>query len=134
MCWYNEEGTIFKHLIAAEDILVYKVIMSGLYSQCRKFKYERNKLYKQDIPLRVEQKGCRFIINRGYHSYSSLNTACVECYTYSLLNLSSDIIRQNHHMFIYDCIIPKGSVYYYNSDNHTIVSDQIIIKEKHKFN
>lgn len=136
MCWFSENSEKPKQLIADKNITVYKVILSGLYSQIKKFKYERNKLYRQAELLRLEYSEfySKYFIMEGYHSYSSFNKACVNCYSTDILSLSSDIIKQFHRMFIYDCIIPKGSVYYHNLENHEIVSNQIIIKEKHKFN
>ena len=133
MCWYSYKKPELK--IASEDIICYKVVYCELapiriYSFYRGFKYKLCKQYSIKDGLAVcvhEDLGTyrfEYTIDEGFHSYSEkpvIRDGNIECI--------DDTFRYGRHTFIAECIIPKGSVYYYNPLNCTLVSDAIIINE-----
>ena len=133
MCWYSYEKPELR--IAEEDITCYKVVYTKLkfmwvYSLYRNFKYTLHNQYfiKDGLSVGIhETLGTRqleYTINEGFHSYSQkpgFKDGCIWC--------TDDNFESGSSVFRVKCTIPKGSVYYYNPTNCTLVSDSIIIDE-----
>ena len=100
-----------KQLVADKDIICYK--RSDKYTDNKTFipewycdfVYKLGKRYKTRIH---EDDG---FISKGFHSYSSTKRFTQFAYRYV------------------ECIIPKGSKYYFNPTDMEYVSNQIIIKK-----
>lgn len=102
-------------MISKRDIVCYKVLTGNFASVIQGFQYELGKLYKGLIGS-PRYNGFYGEINVGFHSYSNKRRIPLPekyCNTRILVKY----------------IIPKGSMYYYNSSVHEYVSNQIIIKE-----
>lgn len=109
--------------IATEDIIVYKFMRKDLCSYIQDFSYKLNILYKTTFSY----KGLKYNllypwprisrdeIYRGFHSYATIK----KCLWHK---------PGFRGIYVYECIIPKGSVYYRNECKQEIVSNQIIIK------
>lgn len=133
MCWINK--TIPIKNIAETDIICYKVfhIQNIIFEQFdrTKIQIDKNKIQKlyseymnflyipykkqEHINLKIENDIIRYIIEEGYHSYSTLERAL-----YGIHNSNYTIV---------ECIIPKDSEYYVNS-RQEIVSSDIIVTDK----
>lgn len=138
MCWISYKSSPVKH-IANKDITCYKVFCNSdvLWNQNKiKFlgipvwsKYNIKKLrslYRDylyvpyesnpEINIFIEKSEYyyRWYINKGYHSYRTLDKAKEE---------------KNLYEVIVKCIIPKGSAYYVN-DRNEVVSSNIIVTDK----
>ena len=133
MCWINK--TIPIKNIAETDIICYKVfhIQNIIFEQFdrTKIQIDKNKIQKlyseymnflyipykkqEHINLKIENDIIRYIIEEGYHSYSTLERAL-----YGIHNSNYTIV---------ECIIPKDSEYYVNS-RQEIVSSNIIVTDK----
>lgn len=130
MCWTSDKKPIKK--IASGDITCYKVFskldikwriektsdslerkmkeVKSLYKNYIYIPYEANP--KVNIICRLDYDlSCDWFINEGYHSYKYINSI------------------NKRYFCTLECIIPKGSIYYINSDNH-IVSSDIILTDK----
>lgn len=123
MCWVSK--TIPIKNIAEKDIICYKVFhiqniifdkskIQKLYSEYMNFLYIPYKK-QEHINLKIENDIIRYIIEEGYHSYSTFERA-----QYRLRYSDLKII---------ECIIPKDSEYYVNS-RQEIVSSNIIVTDK----
>ena len=134
MCWVSRTKPIKN--IAEKDIICYKVFhfydilfdeqldrtkiqidkdkIQKLYSECMNFLYIPYKRQKH-INLKIENDIIRYIIEEGYHSYSTFERA-----QYRLGYSDLKII---------ECIIPKDSEYYVNSRDE-FVSSNIIVTDK----
>ena len=134
MCWISK--TIPIKNIAEKDIICYKVFhfyniffdeqldrtkiqldrtkIQKIYSECMNFLYIPYKK-QEHINLKIENDIIRYIIEEGYHSYSTFERAHYRL-GYSDLK-------------IIECIIPKDSEYYVNS-RQEIVSSNIIVTDK----
>lgn len=133
MCWVSRTKPIKN--IAEKDIICYKVFHFGniifeqfdrtkiqigkdkiqkIYSECMNFLYIPYKK-QEHINLKIENDIIRYIIEEGYHSYSTFERA-----QYRLRYSDLKII---------ECIIPKDSEYYVNS-RQEIVSSNIIVTDK----
>lgn len=136
MCWTSDTNPIPK--TADKDIICYKVFnIKDIKYKRRKFLgipfrkegieelYSLYKLYKY-IPYADNPKVTIYYrkyndiyswwsIDKGYHSYSTLDQAELK----RILKLE----------LIVECTIPKGSVYYLN-ENNEIVSSNIIVTDK----
>lgn len=123
MCWVSKTKPIKN--IAEKDIICYKVFhiqniifdkskIQKLYSEYMNFLYIPYKK-QEHINLKIENDIIRYIIEEGYHSYSTFERA-----QYRLGYSDLKIIK---------CIIPKDSEYYVNS-RQEIVSSNIIVTDK----
>ena len=134
MCWVSRTKPIKN--IAEKDIICYKVFhfydilfdeqldrtkiqidkdkIQKLYSEYMNFLYIPYKRQKH-INLKIENDIIRYIIEEGYHSYSTFERA-----QYRLGYSDLKII---------ECIIPKDSEYYVNSRDE-FVSSNIIVTDK----
>lgn len=134
MCWVIKTKPIKN--IAEKDIICYKVfhfydIFFDEQLDRTKIQFDKNKIQKlyseymnflyipykkqEHINLKIENDIIRYIIDEGYHSYSTFERA-----QYRLGYSDLKII---------ECIIPKDSEYYVNS-RQEIVSSNIIVTDK----
>ena len=136
MCWTSDTNPIPK--TADKDIICYKVFdIKDIKYKRRKFlgiplwKEGIEKLYSmykeyEYIPYANNPKVTIYYrkyndihswwsIDKGYHSYSTLDQAELK----RILKLE----------LIVECVIPKGSVYYLN-ENNELVSSNIIVTNK----
>ena len=130
MCWKSDKTPIKR--IATDNITCYKVFskldikwrIEKTSDSLEKKMKEVKSLYKDYIYIPYETNPkvniiCRFdndltcdwFINEGYHSYKYINSI------------------NKRYFCTLECIIPKGSIYYINSDN-CIVSSDIIVTDK----
>lgn len=130
MCWTSSEKPI--KCIATDNITCYKVFskldikwriektsdslekkmkeVKSLYKNYIYIPYETNP--KVNIICRLDYDlSCDWFITEGYHSYKYINSI------------------NKRYFCMLECIIPKGSIYYINSDN-CIVSSDIIVTDK----
>ena len=124
MCFYiHEDHQEIK--IAEDNILCYKHFhyntSTHAVSSFEKFKYTFGELYVQvnlQWPLNnVREKYDKIkVIEEGFHSYSELDAGTNEAITWGEP--------------LHQCIIPKGSKYFYDPGRKQYVSNQIIIKEE----
>lgn len=135
MCWITDKKPTRK--TATEDIICYKVFYSNeikykikrflgiplykegikeLYSLYRNYKYYP---YTHNPTVNIycgrDNNHTGWVINVGYHSYSTLNKA--------------KFTRCPGIELIVECIIPKNTIYYIN-EYEDIVSSNIIITDK----
>lgn len=135
MCWITDKKPTRK--TATEDIICYKVFYSDkikykikrflgiplykegieeLYSLYRNYKYYP---YVHNPTVNIycghDSNHTGWVINVGYHSYSTLNKA--------------KFTRCPGIELIIECIIPKNTIYYIN-EYEDIVSSNIIITDK----
>lgn len=130
MCWTSSKKPI--KCIATDNITCYKVFskkdikwkIEKTSDSLEKKMKEVKSLYKNYIyiPYGTNPKvniicrldndlSCDWFINEGYHSYKYINSI------------------NKRYFCTLECIIPKGSIYYINSDN-CIVSSDIIVTDK----
>lgn len=130
MCWTSSKKPV-KH-IATDNITCYKIFskldikwrIEKTSDSLEKKMKEVKSLYKDYIYIPYETNPkvniiCRFdndltcdwFINEGYHSYKYINPI------------------NKRYFCVLECIIPKDSIYYINSDN-CIVSSDIIVTDK----
>lgn len=130
MCWTSSKKPV--KCIATDNITCYKIFskldikwriektsdslekkmkeVKSLYKNYVYIPYESNP--KVNIICRLDNDlSCDWFINEGYHSYKYINPI------------------NKRYFCVLECIIPKGSIYYINSDNH-IVSSDIILTDK----
>lgn len=137
MCWVSKTKPIKN--IAEKDIICYKLFHfeNIIFEQFDRSKIQINKIkiqklysaymyflyipYKKQehINLKIENDIIRYIIEEGYHSYSTLEKAQYVVY--------NSYKHSNYNIF--ECIIPKDSEYYVNS-RQEIVSSNIIVTDK----
>jgi hypothetical protein len=127
MCFYVQEGKNSTSKVATKDIKCYKVFnrsecygnQYGSYvrSYYQSFLYKVGVLYELDGYINPIKNFWDATIDVGLHSYSTLNKAKEQGW--------------REYRVIYECIIPKGSTYYYNDRHCEYVSDQIIIVKRH---
>ena len=139
MCWVSRTKPIKN--IAEKDIICYKVfhfnnIIFEEFVDRTKIQFDKNKIQKlyseymnflyipykkqEHINLKIENDIIRYIIDEGYHSYSTFERAQYRLRYNSIYNSNLKII---------ECIIPKDSEYYVNS-RQEIVSSNIIVTDK----
>lgn len=139
MCWVSKTKPIKN--IAEKDIICYKVfhfnnIIFEEFVDRTKIQLDRTKIQKiyseymhflyipykkqEHINLKIENDIIRYIIDEGYHSYSTFERAHYRLRYNSIYNSNLKII---------ECIIPKDSEYYVNS-RQEIVSSNIIVTDK----
>ena len=136
MCWTSDTNPIPK--TADKDIICYKIFsiedikykvkkflgitfrkesIKELYSLYKEYKYIP---YAANPKVTINYRKYNGIyswwsIDKGYHSYSTLDQA--------------ELKRIPKLELIVECVIPKGSIYYLN-ENNEIVSSDIIITDK----
>ena len=115
MCWI---GNLSDRRIADRDKVVYKVFIKSregeLKSVFREMPYKRNTLYETKFEIAagfVEDRKVIFI-GAGFHSFETFTEACK--------------FKCGIPLVIIKCIIPKGSIYYINSEM-VVVSNKIIV-------
>lgn len=132
--------------IAKKDITCYKFLTSDLEppyfgasiirNEQRNvvvhFKYLLNKLNDR-VVLQEHHSKCydisrglpylERVINRGYHSYSSIRQVKKERYLFETK------YHSGHYLTLVSCTIPKGEVYLFNPISHQYVSSNIIINK-----
>jgi hypothetical protein len=125
MCFKKQKFFNRKAKIAKKDIKCFKVlelnIRTGeIISPCYPTLYfENNDIHD------IKEIECKFVndhasrghINQGIHSFSTYHEACL----FSELAIYTDE---------YNAIIPKGTLYYYNSKKHEYVSEKLIVYNK----
>lgn len=145
MCFYVQVSRP-DPLVAKKDIICYKYGIVCLdFEEEEVFRsrfqgyYYRFGKETERVPLR-KQYGFfpwDLEITRGYHSYSNKKTA-----RYDATLCRQEITKVNQFrqdrgtgpsedpstIKVVQCIIPKGTTYYYNSKAHEYVSEQIIIQ------
>ena len=110
--------------ITCYKVLLYNNLRSEYYSFYNLYKYKLNSLYTSFL----EEPDREFnrnridrllppIINRGIHSYSTLDSAKKFIGEDAIFKVS----------VLVKCTIPEGAEYYYNSGYKEYVSDKIII-------
>lgn len=145
MCFYIQDSRP-DPLVAEKDIVCYKYgtvhpDFEGEEVFCSRYQNYHYRFGKENerVPVTVRRSSIPFpsYINVGYHSYSCKETAQV-----SATRCQQRITDINQHqesrgfgpvedplaVKVVKCIIPEGTVYYYNSDNQEYVSEQIIIE------
>ena len=122
MCWI---GNLSDRRIADRDKVVYKVFIKSregeLKSVFREMPYKRNTLYETKFEIAadfVEDRKVIFI-GAGFHSFETFTGACKLTGTRSYHKCGIPLV-------IIKCIIPKGSIYYINSEM-VVVSNKIIV-------
>lgn len=122
MCWSSRYCPIKRG--AQNLIIVYKVVTYINSSECRSlytwFRYIYKRVYEEpgNPEVRESKSLYRWEINRGFHSYATMDRALREY---------EDAIKYNYgEVALVECTIPIGSVFYKNNDDE-IVSNGIII-------
>ena len=122
MCWI---GRVNDKRIAKKDKIVYKVFITtqdkNIKSIFRMEPYKRNTLYETKLEIAtdfVEDRKVIFI-GAGFHSFETFTGACKLISTWSYHKCGIPLV-------IIKCIIPKGSIYYINSEM-VVVSNKIIV-------
>lgn len=127
-----------KEKIASKNIICYKILemknikIKGIFSSpYQKFIYNfkekthyianTNKLLKIDN----QDYNNNIIIYNGLHSYSTIKNA--ELHKNNLSLIYDDKVE------IFECIIPKGTKYYYNSERKEYVSLELKFKKRLTF-
>jgi hypothetical protein len=114
MCFIIDPDLCSKVIIAKKDTRVYKILKlneKNVYSPYKNFIYKPKKLYKTDSGnIKPYYKGCYFIINEGFHAYTTLKKAIHQIDLFEI---------------IAEFFIPKGAKYYINPDDNIIVSNKI---------
>ena len=117
-------------MIATKDIICYKIVRKlndklndykgAFMSEYQYFVYEPKVIYKLGGMLKVHSASPTLsLITKGFHSYSRLSSVN------NSINLKEEWGK--YDLSIVECIIPKGSTYYYNNSEHEYVSDSIKI-------
>lgn len=140
MCWESNKVEKPFPIIADNDIPVIKIVIAN-YKTCDRciskfmtFVYEKDRLYSNDIPLRITSKSYfnKWIIFEGFHSYSCKNKLRIKDDAMVLYGLNKndilDIGSPLNEFSLALFIIPKESEYYENKHGE-IVSNQIIFKK-----
>ena len=102
--------------LAETDIICYKVVRkrsftNEFYSIYEMFRYKLKEIYSR-TSFGIVKTFYEDVIYEGFHSYSILDKA-IDQYA-------------GHHGCIIKCIIPEGTIYYYNPEDSEYVSLQII--------
>ena len=127
-----------KPLIAETDIICYKsgfitnktakVLISELQHHIYRIGHKQPKVTLKK-KLAFNEQGVfdiAIVINEGYHSYSTLSS-----WPNPSGNITSErTIKEGLPMFLKaTCIIPKGTLYYYNDKYKQYVSETIMLKK-----
>lgn len=116
--------------VAEKDIKVYKICVNTdhlVISYCQKYIYVPLEI-THEIPITfVEEVGFNYIAD-GYHSYKSCKWYPYLSKHKELISVIEDTYKTYYyksHVVIAEFIIPKGTIYYENT-NGEIVSNQIM--------
>ena len=137
MCYYKNIGD--ETLTADKDIVVYKVTDMltplGFLSAYQKFRYRLNKTYTTDLDWNHDNIS-KTRLDSGFHSYKTgeyLKKTCgadkylvenavsfVQAPKYDgFISSESRITFDGYrHAYIIECVIPKGTVYYFNGTDY----------------
>ena len=142
MCLITEQKTPF---IAKEDIKVYKLMESDLYSYFQYFKYEIGKLFETEIKESTNKawNSCceldkNYLIKKYKCKFKELkfntNLACFSEGFHSAKSLDVckgilDEFDDEDDCFFYEATIPKGAEYYRDGVGFIISNKLIINKE-----
>ena len=134
MCFYIDPKNKRKKT-AKEDIVCYKnfktnIRKNNIESIYFEYFWEIEKQETTEIgniviehnPIKEEA-----VIHKGFHSFSS--KAFTEAHN-KLAGLFYTVTDNTSYVITYECVIPKGSKYYYNSRDEEYVSNCMIIKKK----
>jgi len=134
MCFQIREG-YEKELLATEDIICYKRLSYAkdeYHFNINYFERDMNKDYDDynpfDFisPFRLEKYSLGEIKSiQGNLIGNSLGEIHVGLHSYSSA-IHANFFKSSYEM-IYECIIPKGSKYYYNPNHNEYVSNQLIV-------
>ena len=127
MCWLSNRKPIAK--IAKRDIPVKKVIYTNGTAYFNSFNYKTRKVIPK-IEIKVEKEDTSYIIEFGYHSYSSecifaelypnFYSKIKQCIlvknnsNYYPLIVSYYVMEKFRRIKVQNFIIPKGTKYYIN--------------------
>lgn len=130
MCWTCRINPIKQ--IAHEDFIVYKILVNG-NSKYYKYHYTLGKLEVLSKDMEVIWDNPYFEISEGFHSYRvSKATQVADHYRLYFNDGYSDwyldVVEPFYSVELYECTIPKGSIYYDNGFGE-IVSNQIIVNK-----
>lgn len=130
-----------KPFIAQEDVICYKGLSfycNMLRSPIQNFTWQLGKLYKNDLnvvnKIKKESIGCgcifKYADNLSYKYYSKLrvNLTIITTGFHSCNNIERLINMDYSSIKVYECIIPKGSLYF-EDETGLLVSNQIIIQK-----
>lgn len=117
MCWISRKSP--KLLIAYKDKICYKLLKTTLLSPYRNYQYCYDKP-NTFINLQTELVFDEFRCYEGYHSYASFKEISNQ---YKLLK------SFDPNIYMFKCLIPKGSQYLVNEWKE-IVSSNIIITNR----
>ena len=121
MCWI---GRVNDKRIAKKDKIVYKVFITtqgkNIKSNFRMEPYKRNTLYETKLGITTGSVENRkvVLIDEGFHSFETPMGAWELVGTMCFRKCETPLVTE--------CIIPKGSIYYINSDM-VVVSNKIIV-------
>ena len=121
MCWQSKK---LKARVS-NGISVYKIMkpetlgISARPPFYDEFSYKRNKINPRVEIVPVTNTNHElYKVTNGYHSY---------------LNII-EIGEENHKYDLYKMEIPKGTIYYVDDENYTVVSENIIMRERLSYN
>lgn len=133
MCWSSKTLPVRK--IAKSNIKVYKILykVGGIIKSpfFKEFSWEIGVDFS--IPsncLFVEESPRMYFINEGFHSLKNIPIIVENSYW---INSKTRLIlfTTDRADTLFECIIPKGSIYYINS-NGEVVSDHLRIVKEYK--
>lgn len=148
MSWETGFKRYSKAKIAKKDVIAYKVVgrdNDEYQSYYEKFKYKVNKEYELGRELILVTDDDYYIIDEAFHMYcgkcnisKGYNNHVIDVLTPKLSPITKApylIDVYNDVMFrcdevVAECIIPKGSTYFENEKGE-IVSDKVLITDKH---
>ena len=122
MC-FDKEVSNYTHKVAEEDIVCYKVVNRLPFdvkprweSFYRHFIYEQGEVYEEKLSdgLLKILDGQPTLKHLVYHSYSDLTG--INVFEYAFVNFVSVAVK---------CVIPKGTIYWFNSDKKQYASTAI---------
>lgn len=130
MCWTCKATPIEQ--IAHEDFIVYKTLVHGR-SKYYNYPYTLGKLETLPEDIEIIEGRDYFEITKGFHSYRiNKATRVANCYRLYFNNGFTDwyvdTINFSEPLELYECTIPKGSIYYDDGFGE-IVSNQIIVNK-----
>ena len=129
MCWYSYTRPKMK--LATEDIPVEKVLkVSGLkicspLFKVTEWKLNEKKTTKLDDPFPLNSN-YKYYVNQGFHSCREINWIHVFSTSGCWRNGKKLLFTSDNGEYVFEAIIPHGSLYYVN-DEGDYVSDQLVI-------
>ena len=126
MCWMSKVEPV--RMVAESDIKVYKVlskrkghIESPIYNE---FRWKVGEVRKCDSEIVVSFNRFYWLIRKGFHSVRSCPV--VEGYKWRSSDSGEALFMLDSCDYVYECVIPAGSVYYENEWGD-VVSDALIV-------